>query len=65
MARPISMDLRERAMERLDRGQTVREVAAALEVGAVERGEVVAAAAQDRQLRSGQARRQASPEDLR
>jgi len=32
MARPISMDLRERAMERLDRGQTVREVAAALEV---------------------------------
>ena len=28
MTRPISMDLRERAMERLDRGQTVRDVAA-------------------------------------
>ena len=32
MARPISMDLRERAMERLDRGQTVREVATVLDV---------------------------------
>ena len=32
MARPISMDLQERAMERLDRGRTAREVAAALDV---------------------------------
>ena len=32
MPGPISMDLQERAMERLDRGQTVREVAAALDV---------------------------------
>ena len=32
MARPISMDLRKRAMERLDRGQTVRQVAAVLDV---------------------------------
>lgn len=32
MGRPISMDLRERAMARLDRGETVRQVAAALAV---------------------------------
>ena len=32
MGRPISMDLRERAMARLDRGETVREVAATLAV---------------------------------
>ncbi len=32
MAEPISMDLRERAMARLDRGETVRQVAAALSV---------------------------------
>jgi transposase len=32
MGRPISMDLRERAMARLDRGETVRQVAAALSV---------------------------------
>ena len=32
LARPISMDLRKRAMERLDRGQTVRQVAAVLDV---------------------------------
>ena len=30
MSGPISMDLRERAMARLDRGETVRQVAAAL-----------------------------------
>lgn len=32
MARPLSMDLRERAMMRLDEGESVREVAAALSV---------------------------------
>ena len=32
MTRPLSMDLRERAMARLEDGESVREVAAALEV---------------------------------
>jgi transposase len=32
MSRPISMDLRERAMALVDRGETVRQVAAALSV---------------------------------
>jgi len=32
MGRPLSMDLRERAMARLDRGETVRQVGAALGV---------------------------------
>ena len=32
MSKAISMDLRERAMARLDRGESVRQVAAALEV---------------------------------
>ncbi|MHB1205994.1 MAG: IS630 family transposase [Rhodospirillaceae bacterium] len=34
MARPLSMDIRERAMARLAAGQTVREVALALRIGA-------------------------------
>jgi len=33
MARPLSMDIRERAMARLATGQTVREVASALGIG--------------------------------
>ena len=32
MARPLSMDIRQRAITRLASGETVREVAAALEV---------------------------------
>ncbi len=34
MARPLSMDIRERAMARLAAGETVRQIAAALQVGA-------------------------------
>ena len=65
MSRPISMDLRERAMARLDRGETVRQVAAALLGGAVERGEVEPAAAADRERGGREDGRARAAEDPR
>ena len=44
MTKPLSLNIRVRAMARLAAGETVREAAAALS-GTVERGEMVAASA--------------------
>jgi hypothetical protein len=62
MVRPLSMDLRERAVARIAAGESVRKVAGA-ERRAVERGEVDAKAAGDWQRRAWQDWRPCAAED--
>ena len=63
MAKPLSMDLRERAVGQVLQGESVRVVAACLEHQPLERGEVVATVSGDGQCGAGQDGRLSSAKD--